>query len=104
MHMSESVDYIIAEGPEGLEKVLNELLIKVKADPIFAEKEHAILYQLGGQKSVLLVETKQMPFKIWHYDLMGRPETLAVKETLARFLWEKCGEKERYMQEMADKK
>lgn len=97
-------DSIVAEGPEGLEKVLNELLEKSKQDPAFASQEHNILYKLGSQKSLIKVNTSQMPFKFWHYDLMGRPATTVVKETIARFVWEKCGEKERYLKEHSDKK
>lgn len=90
-------DHIIAEGPEGLEKVLEELLEKSKSDPIFATQDHFILYQLGNQKSLIKIDMSQQPFRFWHYDLMGRPATFAVKDTIARFLWEKCGEKEKYL-------
>lgn len=97
--MDHSDDYIIAEGPQGLDNVLTELLQKSQHDPLFAKAEHYVLYQLGSQKSLIKIDTTQHPFRFWHCDLMGRPATQAVKETIAKFLWEKCGEKERYSQE-----
>lgn len=95
--MDISKDYIIAEGPEGLEKVLNELLEKIKKDPKFATDEHFILYQLANQKSLIKVDTSQQPFVFWYCDLMGRPITTIVKETLSDFLWNKCGGREQSM-------
>lgn len=92
-------NHIVADGPEGLERVLDELLEKSKTDTQFASDEHFILYQLANQKSLIKVDTSQLPFKFWHNDLMGRPATVAVKHTIAKFLWEKCGEKERCLYE-----
>jgi len=91
--------YIPAFGPEGLRLVLESLLEKSKSDPVFAAKEHYIMYQLGGQKSLMKVDMSQPPFQFWYYDLLARPMTKMVEETIADFLWEKCGEKERYLQE-----
>lgn len=95
--------YSIADGPEGLAKLLDELFEKSKTDPIFAREDHYIMYQLGSQKSLIKVDTSQIPFQFVYSDSMGRPATAAVKDVIARFLWEKCGEKERYMHEMDDK-
>lgn len=96
--MGISTDHIVANGPEGLEKVLGDLLAKTKDDTGFSKKDHYILYQLGSQKALIRVSTKEIPFKFWHFDLMGRPATVAIKETIARFIWEKCGERERALQ------
>jgi hypothetical protein len=96
-------NHILANGPEGLMQVLTELLDKSKGDPAFAKEDHYILYQLGGQKSLILVDASRMPFRLWHYDLMGRPATLAVKDTVKRFLWEKCGERERVLQDLSER-
>ena len=95
-------DYIVAEGPDGLEKILDELLEKTNQDPSFAKQTHQVLYRLGNQKSVIKIDTSERPFKFLHYDLMGRPATLPIKETIARFLWEKCGEKERFIKEQTE--
>lgn len=92
-------DYLNAEGPEGLSLALNELLEKSKKDPFFAKKEHYVLYQLGQQKSLIKIDTTKMPFRFWHYDLMGRPMTNVVKEVISNFLWEKCGGKSSYQAE-----
>lgn len=92
MEMNEDGD-IIAEGPDSLYQVLQELLAKSKADKSFASAEHYVMYQLGSQRSLIRVETASLPFKFWHYDLMGRPVTVAVKDTIARFLLEECGVK-----------
>ena len=90
-------DSILAEGPEGLAKVLDELLGKTRSDPDFAAAEHYIFYRLGDQKSLIKVDTRQLPFIFYYSDLLGRPATRAVKDTIAKFLWEKCGEKEKYL-------
>jgi len=92
-------NYILAEGPEGLNKVLDELLEKSDQDPIFATSEHYILYQLRDQKALIKVDTSKKPFHFWYYDLLGRPATRLVKATIAEFLWEKCGAKELYLHE-----
>ncbi|EKD72005.1 MAG: hypothetical protein ACD_46C00035G0002 [uncultured bacterium] len=90
--------YLVAEGPEGLATILDDFLEQSK-DPAFAASEHFILYQLGSQKSLIKVDTSKMPFHFRYHDLLGRPATNAVKETIAQFLWEKCGEKERFRYE-----
>jgi hypothetical protein len=94
-----SLQYVPAHGPEGLTKVLDNFLEKAKIDPEFAAHGHYILYQLGAQKSLIKVDMSQQPFQFWYNDLLGRPPTNIVKETIARFLWEKCGERERFFQE-----
>lgn len=91
-------NYIPAQGPEGLKQVLEDLLEKSRQDPEFAAREHYIYYQLGGQKSLMKVDMSKPPFQFWYYDLMGRPMTRMIEATIAEFLWEKGGEKERYQQ------
>jgi hypothetical protein len=100
-NMDEEVlkDYIPAQGPEGLKSVLEDLLEKSKKDPVFAEKEHYIYYQIGEQKSLIKVDMSSNPVTFWYFDLLGRPATRIVKKTIADFLWEKCGEKERFLTE-----
>lgn len=95
--------YIPATGPEGLRRVLGDLLEKVKNDPIFAAKQHFIMYQLGSQKSLIKVDMSKPPFQFWYNDILGRPITKVVEETIADFLWEKCGEKEHFLQELSSK-
>lgn len=89
--------FIPAQGPEGLMRVLEELLEKSRLDPAVAAQEHIILYQLGDQKSLIKVDFSEPPGKFWYNDLLGRPMTKAVKNTIAEFLWTKCGERERYL-------
>jgi hypothetical protein len=96
--MSSDISHIIAEGPEGLKAVLMSLLKQAQNDLQFASREHYILYQLGGQKSVIKVDMSEQPYLFWHYDLLGRPATGAIKDTIAQFLWNECGIKEHYMQ------
>ena len=96
--MDKKYEYILAAGPTGLETVLGELLTKSKADPIFAAEPHYILYELGNQRSLIKVDTSRSPFYFWHFDLMGRPATMAIKEVIVRFLWEKCGIKQQYLE------
>jgi hypothetical protein len=91
-------EYTAAEGPEGLDQVLDLFLQKSKSDPQFAAQEHYILYQLSEQKSLIKIDMSQQPFLFWYYDLNGRPATEAVKKVIANFLWEKGGEKERYLE------
>lgn len=92
-------NYIPAEGPEGLMHVFEDLLEKSKRDTEFAAAEHIILYKLGGQKSLIKVDFSKPPFQFWYNDLLGRPMTKAVEDTIAEFLWVKCGERERYLRE-----
>lgn len=91
-------DFIPAQGPEGLRDVLDDLLEKSR-DPVFAAEPHYIKYQLGGQKSLIKVDMSEKPYLFWYCDLLGRPITKAVHYTIADFLWEKGGEKEKYLQE-----
>jgi hypothetical protein len=94
-----SLQYTPADGPKGLEKVLADLLEKTQKHQALAATEHYILYQLGNQKSLIKVDMSQPPFKFWYYDLLGRPATRIVKETIAQFLWEKGGDRERFYKE-----
>lgn len=88
--------YEIAHGPQGLREVLDNYVVKSQADPKFAGVGHYILYQIGDQRSLIRVDTSEMPFHFRYCDLLGRPATKSVKDTIAKFLWEKCGERERY--------
>lgn len=90
------IDYIAATGPEGLWEVLNSLLEKVRTEKITGPAEFYIRYILGSQTSLIKVDMNAEPVQFWYYDLLGRPVTKAVRETIGRFLWEKCGEKERF--------
>jgi hypothetical protein len=100
--MDNSDKYILAEGPDKLGQVLDDLLEKSKADPAFATQDHFVLYQLGSQKSLMKVDTSQRPFQIWYFDMMGRPETVVIKDTITRFLWDRCGGRELYSDEFDD--
>lgn len=95
------IQYTVALGPEGLMSTLKTLLERVKQDPEFAAQSLYILYQLGQQRSVIKVDMSKKPFLFWYYDLLGRPMTRIVKQTIARFLWEECGEREVLLKEMA---
>jgi hypothetical protein len=97
--MQNEMGYIVAKGPEGLTAVLDDLLAQSKADPGVKEKDHYILFELGSQKSLIKMDMTVTPFLFWHYDLLGRPATATIKEVLARFAWEKCGQKESYLKE-----
>lgn len=87
--------YEEAQGPEGLWNELVKLLERSKQDPSFIAQDHYIMYVLGGQRSLIQIDMTKKPFEFWYCDQQGRPPTKAVKETIARFLWEKGGEKER---------
>lgn len=100
--MNLSSEYILAEGPQGLARVLDGLLAESQKDPDFAAAEHFVLYQLGNQKALIKVDTTQVPFNFWYCDLLGRPATKIVKDTIAEFLWDKCGERERYAKELGE--
>jgi|GEM_PF-3211336 len=92
--MENEMGYILAKGPEGLQGVLGEVLNKTTADPAFKAQPHYILYEIGNQKSLIKMDFKQWPVVFWYYDLLGRSATSNVKEVLAKFAWEQCGEKE----------
>jgi hypothetical protein len=91
--------YIPAQGPEGLRHVLEDLMQKSKQDRAFAIKEHFIMYQLGDQKSLIKIDLSQDPVLFWYLDLLGRPAPRNVKKVIFDFLWDKCGVREKYIQE-----
>lgn len=76
----------IAEGPDGLMNVLDGFRHQAAhAEP------HYILYRLNSQESLIKIDFSKEPYQFWYYDLLGRPATNAVKNTIANFLSEKCG-------------
>lgn len=89
-------EYLIADGLDGLNSVLDSLLAQSQQDGPFATEPHYILYRNGDQRSLIKVDTSHQPFKFWYADLNGRPATQGVKRTIATFLWDKCGAKEQY--------
>lgn len=97
------VPYIIADGPDGLANALETLQEVIQSKPALVSRDFYILYRLGNQKSFIKVDFSQQPIQFWYYDLLGRPITMLVKNTIATFLWEKCGEKERAVKMLANK-
>jgi len=93
-------NHLIAQGPEGLRQVLDTLLEKSLQDSGFAAEPHFVKYQLGQQESFLKVDMSEKPYLFWYCDLQGRPVTKAIQTVIADFLWEKCGEKEKCLQEL----
>ena len=93
---------ISAQGPEGLMFVLDQLLKKTQNNPL-GVKEFVVLYQLGNQRSIIKVDFNQQPCHFSYQDLLGRPITKAVENTIAEFLWTKCGERERYLKEKSSR-
>ncbi len=98
-----SIKYVTAQGPEGLTQVLDSFLQQSNADADFATSAHYVMYQLGNQRSLIKVDMSKKPYRFWYFDLLGRPATRTVKDTIADFLWEKGGEKERYEQVLASR-
>jgi hypothetical protein len=88
--------YLTAQGPEGLRHLLEDLLEK-------SPGQHMIRYLLGNQQSLIKVDLSEKPYLFWYCDLLGRPITKAVQYTIADFLWEKGGEKERVLRELTAK-
>lgn len=93
-----NIDYIPVNGPAGLWEVLNGLLEKTRSEQVTGPAVHYLRYELGSQISFIKVDLNADPVQFWYYDLLGRPPTKAVKETIAKFLWEKCGEQGRFEQ------
>jgi hypothetical protein len=91
--------YDVAEGPEKLRELLDTYLTKTQNDLNFASIGHYILYTLGEQRSLIRVDTSEIPFRFRYCDLLGRSATRAVRDTIAKFLWERCGEREKYKKE-----
>lgn len=83
-------EYELAEGPEGLRAVLDRFYDRAQQDKAFAAVGHYILYKLGGQKSLIKVDMSKEPFQFWYNDLLGRPATKLVKDTITLFLSERC--------------
>lgn len=84
----------MAEGPEGLKQVLNTLLEMTRSDPDKGANGYYILYRLGNQRSLIKFDTSHRPYHFWYCDLLGRPATKAVKDTIAAFIEEKMREQE----------
>jgi hypothetical protein len=95
-HDDVALDYIIANGPEGLWDVLIDLLAKFQSQSSDEPAQYYIKYLLGQQKSLIKVDFHANPIHFWYYDLLGRPPTNGVRTVIAKFLWEKCGVKERF--------
>ncbi len=91
-------DSLIANGPEGLRAALEVLLEKSSKDPHFAAEPHYIKYQIGNQQSYIKVDMSEKPYLFWYCDVQGRPVTKSVQYTIADFLWEKGGEREKWLQ------
>ncbi len=96
---STTPEYTIAEGPQGLRDVLESFRLQAEASTDFRSREHFIMYRLNAQQSLIKVDMSESPFKFWYCDLLGRPATQTVKNTIADFLWDSCGEKERYAEQ-----
>jgi len=88
-------EYDTAEGPAGLKSVLESFYERTQTDPVFASRAHFILYQHGNQESVIKVDMTEEPCLFWYYDLLGRAITNPVRDVIAEFLWERCGESKR---------
>lgn len=88
-------EFTIADGPQGLMEVLDSFLQQAEQDKNFRAKYHYIMYRLKDQKSLIKVDMSEYPYQFWYYDLLGRPATNAVKDTIAEFLWDRCGEQVR---------
>lgn len=91
-------DMMTAEGPQGLMEVLDHCRRQAQQDESFRLEPHYILYRLNAQQSLIKIDFSEEPYQFWYYDLLGRPATNTVKNTIADFLWEKCGVKQHYGQ------
>jgi hypothetical protein len=89
---------IKVEGPAELANALDELLSQSLADKEFSHDAHYVFYQLGQQQALIKIDMSEKPFQFWYGDLLGRPATRAVKETIAKFLTNKCGETDLFIE------
>lgn len=85
-------EFTIAEGPQGLKDVLSTFQAQARQDKEFRAKYHYIMYRLRDQKSLIKVDMSEHPYQFWYYDLLGRPATNAVKDTIAEFLYDESGD------------
>lgn len=90
------IDYIDVVGPTELWDTLLRLLEKTRQENLHGPAEYYLRYSLGQQLSYIKVDLNADPIQFWYYDSLGRPMTNAVKETIAKFLWEKGGVSEHY--------
>lgn len=81
----------------GLRAELEWLLIQSSQDAAFAAESHYVNFQLGGLQAFIKIDMSSKPFLFWYCDLNERPVSPAVRKTIADFLWEKGGEKEKYL-------
>lgn len=85
----------VANGLDELKSTLESLLGKSK-------QRYHILYKLGGQKSLISIDTTQTPYHFDYKDLLGRPATDGVKRTISHFLMNKFGINEKESEECFD--
>lgn len=84
-------------SPAGLRAELDSLLEKASHDAAFAAESHYVKFQLGGLQSFIRIDMSDKPFLFWYCDLDERAVSPAVRNVIADFLWEKGGEKEKYL-------
>lgn len=89
-------EYDIAEGPDGLKALLDSYFERAQNDSAFKAEPHFIVFHHGNQESVIKVDMTESPCLFWYYDMLGRAITPSVREVMARFLWDRCGESKRF--------
>lgn len=79
--------YLIAKGPEDLERVLND----VWRNPDLKSQSQNILYSLGQQLALIKVDFSSKEAKVWHVDVtvpFARPATQSIKDAVNNFGFE----------------
>lgn len=89
----------VVQGPEELASTLREIKQRAAADPQFALEKHVIPYRVGNLDATVTEHTSQTPIRVEYFDPKMRPAPMPVKEMIAKFFWDECGERDRYLQE-----
>jgi len=87
---SKGLEYTTVTGPVELRAELERLLA-------FRNEPHFVQFQLGALQAFIKIDMSDKPFLFWYCDLNERAVSPAVRHAIADFLWEKGGEKEKYV-------
>lgn len=102
MHTKElkGLENYVTVDAAGLRAELDSILAKSTQNAAYAAESHYVKFQLGGPQGLqafIKIDMSSKPFLFWYCDLDERAVSPAVRKTIADFLWEKGGEKEKYL-------
>lgn len=86
--MTHPTDYTVAEGLDGLQHTLVDLIDHARRGSLGDNQTQYVLYRLGQQQSLLRIDLNTAPMQLWFYDLDGRPASSGLVSALGKVFWE----------------